>query len=259
MASPNATQNQSALFLAQRGVDLSDARIKTDILRLIGQYLKEEGFTAASKTLEEEAGVRLTHSDTRQQLLQRMRRHISAGDWTEVEALSTKTFFKTAKAFQYAIYKQQYLELIDKQDYQRAYTLLGKRLKPLEPVGGLAEFKDLCYLLTCKSVHDASSFGHWEGIIPSREALVDQCNTLLDIEGDPSPLAINNGAKGSAPSPPSHLSHRQKGIPLEGHDDTMEREVPAGRLKHLLQQACAFQMEVVRCVSYHMYMCFFKF
>lgn len=53
--------------------------------------------------------------------------------------------------------------------FMQAFALLTKRLKPLEQIGSLNnEFKDLCYLLTCKSIQDAPFFKSWEGVASSR-------------------------------------------------------------------------------------------
>lgn len=41
---------------------------------------------------------------------------------------------------------------------------MTKRLKPLERYAGSPEeFKDLCFLLTCKNIQDAPSFKNWDG------------------------------------------------------------------------------------------------
>lgn len=91
------------------------------------------------------------------------------GDWAEVERLLQKLNIKNNKVFLYAIYKQQYLEMIDSGEQQKAFSFLTKRLKPLESLQSTPEeFRDLCYLLTCKSVQDAPSFRTWEDIGPSR-------------------------------------------------------------------------------------------
>ncbi|CAG8747216.1 267_t:CDS:2, partial [Cetraspora pellucida] len=80
-------------------------------------------------------------------------------------------------------YKQQYLEYIEYQEIQKAFTFLNKRLKPLEHLQTTPnEFKDLCYLLTAKSVHDAPSFKNWEGIGPAREKLVEQFRDILNFD-----------------------------------------------------------------------------
>ena len=50
---------------------------------------------------------------------------------------------------------QQYLELVDRQEYQKAFTYLTKKLKQYEKTRSQPEeFKNLCYLLTCRSISD---------------------------------------------------------------------------------------------------------
>ena len=46
-----------------------------------------------------------------------------------VEKLCSKSGFANAKSFLYAAYRAQYLELIEGQEYQKAFTHLTKRLK----------------------------------------------------------------------------------------------------------------------------------
>lgn len=66
----------------------------------------------------------------------------------------------------------------------QAFVLLSKRLKPLEQMGSLHnEFKDLCYLLTCKSIQDAPFFKSWEGIASSRYVLVNQTCSQFRLVG----------------------------------------------------------------------------
>jgi hypothetical protein len=76
-----------------------------------------------------------------------------------------------ALGFLYAVCKQEYFELIDRQEYQKAFTFLTTHLKPLEKISTMTnknEFKDLCYLLTCKSVGEVEAFRDWEGVVKSR-------------------------------------------------------------------------------------------
>jgi hypothetical protein len=108
---------------------------------------------------------------------------VVAGDWSEVEILAAKINLKKHKTLYYALYKQHYLELIDRQEYQKvsasahcppsrfgrihlrlsvfqAFSFLNKYLKPLEyrSAGNENnEFADLCSLLTCKSVQEVYS------------------------------------------------------------------------------------------------------
>lgn len=44
------------------------------------------------------------------------------------------------------------------------------------------EFKDLCFLLTAKSINEAGTMSDWDGIQSGREKLVDQLQTMVDIE-----------------------------------------------------------------------------
>eukprot|EP01052_Picozoa_sp_SAG31_P041731 SAG31_NODE_6409_length_2030_cov_1.370274_2_plen_298_part_00 len=78
----------------------------------------------------------------------------------------TRATFRGYKGLLYAIYRQQYLELIDRQESQKAFSLLSRRLKPLEGMQRSEdEFRDLCYLLTCKSISDVPSCRDWEGVL----------------------------------------------------------------------------------------------
>ena len=65
------------------------------------------------------------------------------------------------------------------------------------------EFKDLCYLLTCKSILDVPSCRDWEGVMSSREKLIEQFHTVLfEFEGENLP-----DARGVvAPAPPNRLT-----------------------------------------------------
>ncbi|KAI8874699.1 WD40 repeat-like protein, partial [Backusella circina FSU 941] len=96
-----------------------------------------------------------------------------------------------------------------------AFTFLNKRLKPLEHLQTKPhEFKDMCYLLTAKSIHEAPSFKNWEGIMAARENLVDQLQNMLDFE----------------------TADRTTG----------NRYIPPDRLLGLLRQSVAYQIEFSR-------------
>ncbi|KAI9206639.1 WD40-repeat-containing domain protein [Polychytrium aggregatum] len=192
----------------------SESHIKEDIIRMIVQYLGDEGYNMSKLTILDEANVKWHERNEKSMEIRRLKKSILDGDWLEVEKLMIKPLVKNHKAFMYSIYKQQYLEYIEHHETQKAFTHLNKRLKPLEHLQTTPnEFKDLCYLLTAKSVQDAPSFKNWEGIGPSREKLADQLQIIADFE-------------------------------------TMDREgsvyVPPQRLLTLLQQAVAYQIEFAR-------------
>ncbi|XP_024385842.1 uncharacterized protein [Physcomitrium patens] len=201
--------NDDAIF------DHDDPRIKEDIIRMIVQYLQDEGYVASIMTIQDEASVRFTENLRNRSHFKRIKAAILDGEWVEMEKLVQKTPLKDHKHFLYTVYKQQYLELIEQLEYQKAFALLTKRLKPLEQMGSLHnEFKDLCYLLTCKSIQDAPFFKTWEGVASSREKLVEQFSSMLEIENND--FAV------------------------------VRHEVQPQRLLHLLKQAVRYQIEFSR-------------
>ncbi|CCU99069.1 unnamed protein product [Malassezia sympodialis ATCC 42132] len=212
------------------------AYIKEDIVRIVTQWLADEGFGAARQALLEEAGLNLRESEDEKNEKWKLRTCLlgayltltKEGNWAEVEKICAKPFFKGHKAFLYAIYRQQFLEIIEHREYQKAFTFLTKRLKPLEHYQPhAAEFGDLCYLLSAKSVTDAPSFRMWEGIQPGREALVAEFSPLLEPDRlDREALLDDAPGAGSKP-----------------RDQTY---VPPHRLLTLLHQAVAYQVEFAR-------------
>jgi len=198
--------------------DPNDPKIREDIVCMIVQYLQDSGYTASALTVQDEANVKMYEEIEQRAQLRAMRRAILEGEWNEVEKLITKNTFKNQKAFMYSAYKQQYLELLEKQEYQRAFTHLTKRLKPLERyAGNPEEFKDLCFLLTCKNIQDAPSFKNWDGSKGnSRERVVEQFEAMF------------------------HLENRR--LYQGGHTV----DLPPNRLLHLLRQSVAYQMEFTR-------------
>ncbi|KAJ3269101.1 hypothetical protein HDV01_001874 [Terramyces sp. JEL0728] len=204
----NITQPSQELFNAQ------DGRIKQDILRLIIQYLQDEGYYACTMTIMDEANLKQAERLEQQSEIKRMKKAILDGDWAEVDKLCARPFMRNHKSFLYAAYEQQFLEYIDHHEIQKAFTHLNKRLKPLEHLQRTPnEFRDLCYLLTSKSVQDVHSYKNWEGIASSREKLAEMFQNMIDY-------------------------------------DVAEREgsahVPQKRLLTLLQQAVAYQVEYAR-------------
>lgn len=187
---------------------------------MILQYLTDEGYHTSRMTLQDEANIRLREGEEGKAEVKRLKKAILEGDWPEVDKACGKLpMFRQQKAFLYAVYRQQFLEYIDKRDYQRAFAHLNKRLKPLEHLRSTPdEFKDLAYLLTAKSVQDAPSFRDWDGVGPSREMLVQKLQGMLDFDH----------ATLSASASPSNPLYRR---------------VPEHRLLTLLRQAVAYQEE----------------
>jgi WD40 repeat protein len=194
-----------------------DPTIRADILRIIGQFLEEEGMNATRQMLDQEWNGKVREREEASVDARTLRKAILDGSWSEVDKLLDKPVVRKSNAFKYAVYKQQYLEMIEQRDYATAFTFLNERIRELEhyqPFAG--EFRDLCYLLSGKSIGDAPSFRSWEGVRPAREALIAQYSTLLEQE---------KGEQGS---------------------DQLSSFVPPHRLKSLIHQAVAYQVEFSR-------------
>jgi len=92
--------------------------------------------------------------------------------------------FKNNKEFMYAIYKQMFLELWEKQEQQKALTHLTKRLSRFarrEPTAQ-HEVREMCFLLTTNSLQD-TIFKHWDGSTrASREKILSEFQSLFDAE-----------------------------------------------------------------------------
>lgn len=217
--------------------DPQSAGIRQDVLGLIVQYLQQEGFAMSSATVQDEANVKLLGKAQDREALRRMRKAILEGDWDLVAKLLHKHLrrFHSQQGFLYAVCKQEYLELIDRQEFQKAFTFLTTHLKPLERIAATAnrgEFKDLCYLLTCKSVAEVEAFRDWEGVARSREKLVEQLRATFELDDIISAQDdAANGRNGAA------ASATTTGVPID---------VPENRLVQLLHQSVAYQMEFSR-------------
>ncbi|CAK9103288.1 Uncharacterized WD repeat-containing protein alr2800 [Durusdinium trenchii] len=199
--------------------DPEDPGMKNDILRIIGTYLQDEGFSLTSLTLQDEAQIKLQKRSEMNDKAQKIYHAISHGDWSAVLKLSTKALLgRNYRRLLYAVHKQEFLELIFRGENERAFSFLHKKLKPLEAQSKVeanaSEFLDLCYLLTCKSVHDAPSFRDWDMAL-SRDKLAEDFKSMVTTEF--------NTAEAS-------LVSRQV-------------FVEKNRLIHLFQQAVAYQLE----------------
>ncbi|KAK0569266.1 hypothetical protein OC861_001081 [Tilletia horrida] len=199
--------------------------IKEDIIRIIDQWLSDEGFNATKQVLMEEAGLKARERDDAAHDARKLKKALLEGDWPEVDKLVNKPLVKNHKAFLYAVYKLQFLEHIEHREYQKAFTFLAKRLKPLEHYQPhKTEYKDLCYLLSAKSITDAPSFRAWEGIQPARENLVAQFSAMMEQD----------------------RMEREAPIPGIGGFGDAYAYVPPRRLLTLFHQAVAYQVEFAR-------------
>lgn len=135
-------------------------------------------------TLQSEANQQKSIDLNKTKSIDKFTEYILEGKWKETEQLVQKLELKQEKAILYQIYKQQYLELIEAGQYQKALSFLMKKLKPLEEMATFPnEFKDLSYLLTCTTVQEVPLFKSWDGMLgKSREILLDSIKHILKFE-----------------------------------------------------------------------------
>ena len=240
-----------------------DPQVRNDIIRMIDQWLADEGFGATRQLLMEEAGIKRREREEAGLDARKLRGHILEGDWPEVDKLLQKPLVKNHKAFLYAVYKQQFLEHIEHREFQKGFTFLNKRLKPLEHYQPHpSEYRDLCYLLSAKAVTDAPSFATWEGIQPGREKLVMEFAAMLEQDwmekeaGLPGSASTNGGVSSSNGRNESREASElddgllgdsvTSGTTSKGSTTSGYTYVPPHRLLTMLHQAVAYQVEFAR-------------
>ncbi|SNX86260.1 related to TAF5 - subunit of TFIID and SAGA complexes [Melanopsichium pennsylvanicum] len=239
-----------------------DPHVRTDIIRMIDQWLADEGFGATRQLLMEEAGIKRREREEAGLDARKLRGHILEGDWPEVDKVLQKPLVKNHKAFLYAVYRQQFLEHIEHREFQKGFTFLNKRLKPLEHYQPHpTEYRDLCYLLSAKAVTDAPSFATWEGIQPGREKLVMEFAAMLEQDwmereaGLPGSMSADRGASNgrSESREASDMDDGMMGADgvasgsgSKGTASSGYTYVPPHRLLTMLHQAVAYQVEFAR-------------
>lgn len=165
-------------------LDSKSENLHQDILRIMVQYLYDEGFNTSALTLLNEASVRVHQRDEKHAALVKLHSLVLSGEWRDVEKLCTKNLVKSYKTFLYSCLKQEYLELISTGDMHKAFDLLTRRLKPLESLSKTdTEFRDLCYLLSARDLRDVPvHISGWKGTQHGREQLAEELQSLMDFE-----------------------------------------------------------------------------
>ena len=116
---------------------------KEDIILLIMDFLKNEGYDRTYVSLEEESGINLYNYDENLGIL---RGFILDGDWEEAE--KSLEIFKTKKNFPFKnlifeIRKEKLIEEVEAQQKDGTFDGLAKELKDLQDLGCNKEFNNL--------------------------------------------------------------------------------------------------------------------
>lgn len=169
----------------KRVFEEADENIRSDILLLIIEHLNREKLFTAATVLEDEVGAKLGGVHSKRVKVSKFHKAVLNGDWDAcVKLLSTLAPKSSQRCFLYFLLRQQYLELIDNGEHERAFPFLTKHLKPLEDIavsqgarGEVSEFKELCYLLTCSAIGEAEgAFFRWVlAVLWSSRSIVMLC------------------------------------------------------------------------------------
>jgi COMPASS component SWD3 len=237
-----------------------DSEINKDVLVLIRNYLRKCGLNATVTTLTNESNLNMKQAKTTKKLVKEA---VMNGDWEVLREISkTGPVPRLRRAFLYLVNRQEFLELVHKQEQNQAFVRLIRHLKPLENQAKIAgdDFRDLAYLATCRSVTDSPAFRTWEGIEPSRRKLARELGALvnrndlfrydeINADDDEEGVAPNAGQELNEDSDLNGLISSDSETESDAGDDDPQQQLlhssqqkPA-RLVTLLQQAYAYQVE----------------
>ncbi|VDO04866.1 unnamed protein product [Rodentolepis nana] len=133
-----------------------------EMVRLIGQYLCDKGYSRAYNELAEDTGIVLEHQSATD-----LRNAILEGRWddTEVAVNALAESIGNASVLQhirFLLLEQQYLELLEEDDPVPALKLLRSHITPLKPDN--KRLYNLTECLMCRSKEDLyRQAGGWDG------------------------------------------------------------------------------------------------
>ncbi|XP_044748626.1 WD repeat-containing protein 26 isoform X1 [Coccinella septempunctata] len=158
------------------GVQLD--RTKQEIVRLIGQYLKNEGLTRTAELLISESGCRLDHPAA-----VKFKHHILDGDWSkayhdlqELQPLITSS--QSMVEMKFSILEQKYLEFLEDGKVLDALNVLRNELTPLQH--NTSRVHQLSSYMMCSNAQELMERANWEGKgLESRTTLMNKLQTFL--------------------------------------------------------------------------------
>lgn len=168
-------QHQSLPFVASPIVSIeSNDATRTEIVQIIIAWLLQHGFTSSAQVLREEATVQLRGDHYIRKTIRAICRSVEESNWESAQKglrkLQTKAPIKSSlradgapratnlvRTLPFLFAQQQYLELIDDGNDQRAFSFFMRTIKPFEQSISREHFQKLTYLLTCKTVAESSN------------------------------------------------------------------------------------------------------
>jgi WD40 repeat protein len=162
----------------KRGQVLSET--DSDIIRLIGQHLREMGLHSTLSQLVEESGCSLEHPKAAV-----FRGHVLAGEWEEasqaVEDLAPLlTEPSSAQHMQYLLLREKYLELLEGGEEMAALHCLRHELVPLPLHHTDKDIQTLTSYMMYSEKAELRCAANWPGVkAGSREQLMEQLQSFL--------------------------------------------------------------------------------
>ncbi|KAL3267374.1 hypothetical protein HHI36_011505 [Cryptolaemus montrouzieri] len=153
-------------------------RTKQDIVRLIGQYLKDEGLTRTAELLITESGCRLDHPAA-----VKFKNHILDADWSKADhALQELQPLINSPSslveMKFLILEQKYLEYLEDGRVLDALHVLRNELTPLQH--NTNRVHQLSSFMMCSSAQELIERTNWEGKgTESRTTLMNKLQTFL--------------------------------------------------------------------------------
>ncbi|XP_022899945.1 WD repeat-containing protein 26 [Onthophagus taurus] len=185
-SSNGASENGHALITGDNNGAINDTvgthvqlnRTNQDIVRLIGQYLKNEGLDRTAELLMIESGCRLDHPAAA-----KFRQHVMDGDWSKADhdLQELKMLLEGSNSLvemKFLLLEQKYLEYLEDCKVLDALHVLRNELTPLQH--NTDRVHQLSSFMMCSSVEELHAKTNWEGKgSKSRRALMDKLQSYL--------------------------------------------------------------------------------
>mmetsp|Transcript_36194 Transcript_36194/g.34231 ORF Transcript_36194/g.34231 Transcript_36194/m.34231 type:complete len:922 (-) Transcript_36194:203-2968(-) len=226
--------------------DAADSTIKDDLNMMILQYLQEQELFSTANAIQLELGLRTAEIATKRSQIDHLRNLICRGSWDEAHQLLFKLVPKQdIRRFLYHLNRLEFLELIEMSQHQQALIFLQTHLKPFEDIASSqskekGDFKELCYLLSCKSFSDSDLYRPWKHYMRQHELATEEiCDSLkkyFQINMVPEyDIDLKHG---------ENINEKEEKVIDKGMKVFRNKssDLPSNRLISLLQQAFAYQI-----------------
>ncbi|KPA76579.1 hypothetical protein ABB37_07863 [Leptomonas pyrrhocoris] len=147
---------------------------RSEMMQIIISWLIQQGFTASAQMLREEATSQFRGEHYLRKTLRTLCRSVEERNWDSAQKslkkLQTKATVKSGlrtegtspaaslvRLLPFVLAQQQFLEMIEEDNDQRAFTFFMRTIKPFERSISREHFQKLTYLLTCKTVAESSN------------------------------------------------------------------------------------------------------